>query len=313
MLAPITDGLYAYAGNVGSSDKIAAFDLDGTLIRTVHGRFFKDENDWAFLPNRISTLKAYQDNNYTLVIFSNQKYHGAKVGSAINRKNNMLKGLLAEGLNPWVFVSTKDDVYRKPNIGMWDVFNQSYNERSNRVINKSSSFFVGDASGRPQDHATTDIVFAGNVGLPFYPPEEMFPNNQVTIPGTQTMFILVGMPGSGKTTYYQRNLAQKGYIHVNQDILKTQPKMLKAIETALSSGQSVAVDATNPNSEKRRKYIMLAVKYQVPTLIIYLVSDGLGWNKLRTNPVPTVAYNMYFKNLVEPTHEIDHVPVVQVF
>ena len=126
------------------------------------------------------------------------------------------------------------------------------------------------------------------------------------------MFIFVGMPGSGKTTFFEKKLKYKGWVHANQDILRTQKSMLNTIENALISGKSVAVDATNPTVEKRAQYIALATKYQIPTLILYFVKDGHGFNSLRTNKVPDIAYSKYYKDLVEPSFELDRVPVIEI-
>lgn len=308
MLKSIVPGLYGRIGASGTSRNVAAFDLDGTIIRTIHGKFFKDSLDWAFLPNRLLTLKAYRDAGYTLAIFTNQHYKGAKLTAAIDRVNNVITALIAEGLDAWVLAATQEDIYRKPGIGMWQVFVQYFPN-----LDLASSLYVGDAAGRPQDHSDSDRIFAQNIGIPFYVPEDIFPNNQIDIPVTQTMFIFVGMPGSGKSTYFEQNLAPRGWVVASQDTLKTQPKMLSTIRTALASGQSVAVDATNPSPDKRREYVMLAIQYQIPTMIIYFVRDGHGWNALRAHPVPTIAYSMYYKNLVEPTQVLDLVPVVEVF
>ena len=308
MLQQVIQGLYAYPGTIGTNKGIAAFDMDWTLIRTVRGRFPKDSDDWRLLPNRLSLLRSYRDKGYTLVIFTNQGYKKNQLILSINRINNFISELIKEGINPWVLAATEKDIYRKPNIGMWNVFAQYVPD-----YNKYISFFVGDSAGRREDHSDNDIEFARNIGLQFYTPEDIFPNNTVTIPDTQTLFIFVGMPGSGKTTFYETNLQRRGWIHANQDILKTKTKMLSTVRNALSTGKSVAVDATNPNPDKRREYIMLAVQYQVPTLIIYFVRNGYGWNKLRQHPVPDIAYNMYYKNLIEPSQELDKVPVIEIF
>ena len=47
-------------------------------------------------------------------------------------------------------------------------------------------------------------------------------------------------------------------------------------------------------------------------MILYFVNDGHGRNKLRANPVPTIAYSMYYKNLVEPSEAVDGVPVMEI-
>ena len=305
MLQEVIPGLFAHVGTTAPSNSVAAFDLDWTLIRTYKGRFPKDATDFKFLPNRLSTLKSIQDKGYTLVIFTNQGYTGAKLILAKDRINTCIGELNQNNINPWVFMSSGHDVYRKPNIGMWQTFAQYIPQ-----LDLTTSFYVGDAAGRVQDHSSDDILFAQNIGLPFYTPEQIFPNNTVTIPNTQSMFIFVGMPGSGKTTWYEKNLKPLGWFHANQDTLGTPAKVMKAIIAALSQGQSVAVDATNTSIEKRQSYIDTARNYNVLVTILYFVGDGYGWNKLRPKPVPDIAYSMYYKHLVEPVSGT--IPVIEL-
>lgn len=304
MLQPIGEGVYV-SQNGPELKNIFGTDLDWTLIRPIRGRFPKDENDWAWLPNRVSTLKSYQDAGYLIVIFSNQKASGKKLTMLLNRINNVIDALIKSGILPWVFVATEDNYYRKPQQGMWLILKNS--------IPIDHALYTGDAAGRSGDFSDSDRKFAETNGIPFYNPEQIFPRNEIMIPDTQTMFIFVGMQGSGKSTFYNQYLAPRNWIHVNQDILKTQPKVLKAIETALKDGYSVAVDATNPSSEKRQMYLDLALKYKVPAMIIYFVRNGYEWNKLREKPVPDIGYNMYFKNLKEPSYDLDGVPVVEYY
>lgn len=310
MLTQLNSDIYYSIGtNKGNiASVIAAFDLDNTLVRTVKGQFPKDEHDWKFLPNRLSTLLAWQNSGAIIVIFTNQGYKGAKLTTALNRINNILAMLRTDGLIPWCFVATgPNSPYRKPSNVMWNVFKQYVPS-----IDLNGSFYCGDAAGRPADHSADDSGFATAVGLPFYTPEQIFPRTEVTIPNTQTMFIFVGMPGAGKSTFYQQQLASRGFVLAQQDLLKTPVKVKAVVQQALASGKSVAVDGTNPSVERRRELLDLAVQYRVPTMIIYFVNDGHGRNKLRTNPVPTIAYSMYYKNLVEPSETVDGVPVVEL-
>lgn len=315
MIQPLLPGLHSHIGEIGTTNKVAAFDLDWTLVRSIRGRFPKDADDWAFLPNRVSALKFYREAGYTIAIFTNQGYKGHQLPTMIARINNIIAALNREQLDPWVYAaSSPNSTYRKPVPDMWNVFHSSWSAQQaiHPTVDLANSLYVGDAAGRPEDHSADDRGFAHAVELPFYVPEQIFPNNQVVIPDTQTMFIFVGMPGAGKTTYYQQNLQSRGWVHAHQDTLKTQAAMIATVRNALTTGKSVAVDATNPSPDKRREYINLAAQYQVPTLILYFVRNGYEWNKLRPEPVPNVAYNMYYKNLVEPTPALDGVPVVEL-
>lgn len=302
------EGLYSRNGRIGSNNIVIAFDLDWTLVKSIKCRFPKDENDWALLPNRISLLQHYQNNEYTIVIFTNQGYKGEKRNIMINRINNIIIFLMKENINPFIFVATYGNDYRKPNIGMWDKFSKYKNN-----IDIKNSVYIGDAGGRMQDHGNDDLIFAKNIGLKFYFPEEIFNNNIIHIPETQTMFIFVGAPAAGKTYFYKTRLEHLGYIHVNQDILKTKSKILKIAKQALENGESIAIDATNPKVEDRRRFIELAIEYKIPTLIIYFVRNGYQWNLSREKIVPDIAYNVYYKNLIEPNQQIDLVPVVELF
>lgn len=64
-------------------------------------------------------------------------------------------------------MSIGDDIYRKPNIGMWHVFRQM-------VPDIKSAFYSGNNGGRSSDKSDSDKIFAQNIGIPFYFPEQIF-------------------------------------------------------------------------------------------------------------------------------------------
>ena len=72
------------------------------------------------------------------------------------------------------------------------------------------------------------------------------------------MIIMVGFPGSGKSTICKRHLIPNKYAHINRDTLKT--RCLKVCEEELKAGKSVVIDNTNPSKKDRAKYIDLAKK-----------------------------------------------------
>lgn len=72
---------------------------------------------------------------------------------------------------------SRSDIYRKPNIGMFQVVEQVYRD-AGYAIDMENSIYVGDAAGRVglgrgaiKDHADTDYKWALNVELPFMTPE----------------------------------------------------------------------------------------------------------------------------------------------
>lgn len=73
----------------------------------------------------------------------------------------------------------------------------------------------------------------------------------------------------GKTTFFRQHFEPSGYLHVNQDTLKTRDKCVKAVEDALTVDKKcVVVDNTNPNAFTRRFYIDLAKKLGVPVRFV---------------------------------------------
>lgn len=71
------------------------------------------------------------------------------------------------------------------------------------------------------------------------------------------IIILMGIQGSGKSTFYHKYLA-KDYVRVNLDTLKTRHQENLLIEECLALGYSFAIDNTNPTYEERKKYIDIA-------------------------------------------------------
>ncbi|SDQ22874.1 ATP-binding protein [Actinopolyspora saharensis] len=65
--------------------------------------------------------------------------------------------------------------------------------------------------------------------------------------------VLIGLQASGKTTFYQRVLAET-HVHVSKDNFPNarnrQRKQLRLIAEALAAGRNVAVDNTNPAPEQ---------------------------------------------------------------
>lgn len=103
--------------------KIAAFDMDGTIITTRSGHVFPtDCNDWKINSLEISkTIRTLSENNYKIVIFTNQGGIGRYNVDEISFKEK-IENIFNEIKTPvQVFVATHNDIYRKPAPGMWNI------------------------------------------------------------------------------------------------------------------------------------------------------------------------------------------------
>jgi bifunctional polynucleotide phosphatase/kinase len=139
-------------------------------------------------------------------------------------------------------------------------------------LDGGSSFFVGDAAGREGDWSRNDIDVAARIGVKFYVPEEVFPlftkepvTKEPVLRGgvEQEVLIMVGYPASGKSTVAREMQEKYGYVHIDGDIFKTGPKMVKEAEKYVGTPNSVIFDATNGTKERRKLYIDFAKKHNL--------------------------------------------------
>lgn len=180
---------------------VAAFDLDSTLtIPITPGPFMRHADDWRWLyktttqdlkqiASKGTHGKLISKQKYLVVIFTNQggcaaddkykRYQWFKARiRAMSEQLDIPFRVYAAAKVPKGTPSNVEDKYRKPKIGMWDELEQDLGKQ-NVTINKESSFYVGDAAGRKQDHSDADIEFAKNVSLTFYTPEEFFEQDKI--------------------------------------------------------------------------------------------------------------------------------------
>ncbi|KAM0274382.1 hypothetical protein ACHAQH_007884 [Verticillium albo-atrum] len=173
--------------------KVAAFDLDSTLISTASGKKHASEgNDWKWwhpsVPTRLKKL--YNDENYRVIILSNQagltlhpdpksKAPKASASKRVNEYKIKCSAVLAQlDLPITLYAATEKDIFRKPRPGMWRELCRDHDIVDD--VDLKNSFFVGDAGGRvagvktAKDFSCSDRNLAHNVGVAFKTPEEFF-------------------------------------------------------------------------------------------------------------------------------------------
>ncbi|MEW5305641.1 MAG: hypothetical protein WDW36_008168 [Sanguina aurantia] len=145
------------------SAKIAAVDLDGTMITQKSTLKFgpKDADDWKWFNKKKTpeALRGFVEDGYRLVMITNQGSIKAKFdGPAADKVRGRISNVIAElDLPVLVLVATevndkshpdKELLFRKPATGMWQHMAQHLN--GGIAPDPTTSFFVGDAAGRPR-------------------------------------------------------------------------------------------------------------------------------------------------------------------
>jgi predicted kinase len=123
--------------------------------------------------------------------------------------------------------------------------------------------------------------------------------------------ILVGLPGSGKSTFYRDRLAAT-HVHISKDLLPNvrnrQLRQDTLVHQALQRGTPVAVDNTNASPAERAAIISIGRQLGARVIGIYIEAstrEAIARNERREGKarVPKVAIFTCAKRLVPPRIE----------
>jgi predicted kinase len=123
--------------------------------------------------------------------------------------------------------------------------------------------------------------------------------------------ILIGLPASGKTTFYQRRFAAT-HRHISKDhwpnASKKDARQAELIRHALAMGESVVVDNTNPSIADRAQVIAVARELGARVIGYHFTAttrEAVGRNRGREGRqrVPDVAIFTKAKRMTVPMVE----------
>ena len=139
-----------------------------------------------------------------------------------------------------------------------------------------------------------------------------------------TLYITVGLPGSGKSTYVKNFIKDKDIEYLSSDSLRAvygkseedqtvTPLVFghikRKVDEFLKDGKNVLVDATSVNRKERSDYINTAKKYSAKVVAIVFKMDRQGLidrNKKRGEQggreVPTFVIDKMLAKFEEPSY-----------
>ncbi|MGI5347713.1 AAA family ATPase [Streptomyces sp. CA-250714] len=132
--------------------------------------------------------------------------------------------------------------------------------------------------------------------------------------------VLVGLQAAGKSTFYRQHLA--GHTLVSKDRFprsarRKQQRQLRLIDEALSAGQAVAVDNTNPSPREWTPLVLLGRSHGARVTAYWFPPDlaaSLRRNAAREGRarVPDVGVHATHERLLRPTPADGFDTVVEV-
>jgi predicted kinase len=131
------------------------------------------------------------------------------------------------------------------------------------------------------------------------------------MPQTLECVILIGLPASGKSTFYRERLAATHDL-VSKDAMphvrQPQRRQQELIDAGLAAGRPVVVDNTNPRASERALIIATARRHGAQVAGYFFPTearDALRRNRVREGRarVPDVAIFATRKRLEAPTYD----------
>ena len=275
--------------------KMAGFDYDHTIVKPKSkSTFSKNVDDWMLLRENVKDrIQELYKKGYGIVVFTNQSREF---------KAEQIKLVLDSLEVPYkAYIMYKKEL-KKPNSFSFEEYNHK------KKVDTEKSFYVGDALGRENDWSDSDKKFSENCNLKYYSPEDIFPfkkKKEIELSNIkeQELVLMVGYPGSGKSTYSEKKFKKDNYVILHGDILKTESKIVKGLKSELDKGKSVVIDATNPSRDKRKVFIDIAKERKMYVRVVHVttsIEEAMDQNQKREHKVPKIVFYVYRKKFEEP-------------
>ncbi|OBT63746.1 hypothetical protein VE03_06201 [Pseudogymnoascus sp. 23342-1-I1] len=272
--------------------RVAAFDLDSTIIDSKSGIVPNgDPDDWKWWQdNVVRKIRDAHLSGHQLIIFTNQ-------GNLTTPTGELGPRLKHFGMNLGIRFYTPEE-YFQGIIGqiLGHKFNPDWSitpeveARINKNLTELELF---------------DLSKASHTG------------HKLTSAGGNVIIVFVGLPGAGKTTFF--NIALNfGVIRLNRHDLGTMENCMEKAEHCLEGGFGIVIDDCNLDKSSRATWIDMASRLNVPVLAAeFTTPSDLCLHNDSTGPkgrqiFPRTKFRELEKQLEAPTIEEGFSEIVKV-
>lgn len=253
-------------------------------------------DDWIFINDKVIKKLQKLSESFLLVFVSNQ----SKFTDIIKEKFEMIISELENSGIKLVLYILKSKTWKKPEVKCYDHL------LDHIKIEPTEIRVVGDACSSVSNFpsyqwSNSDFEFFTNLDFAnknFYLPNKIFINTLPKIPEGKNVVLMMGTPGSGKTTFTEQ---LKNYTIISGDKCGYMYRQINLFKKSLANGKNVVVDNLNASKKTRSKFIEIALEMGYQIIIVWSLKDGRPFNALREKPVPAVVYGNYSKQFEMPT------------
>lgn len=118
--------------------------------------------------------------------------------------------------------------------------------------------------------------------------------------------IFIGIQASGKTSFFNLELKNKGFVHISMDVLRNRNKERQLVLECIAAQKDFVIDNTNPTRTDRKRYLSLLENsdYTVEGYFFQSrVQDCVMRNAKRDNPIPAKAIASTSNRLELPSYK----------
>ncbi len=289
--------------------KAISFDFDSTIIKTKSGNVFpKDENDWKYINDNIFSILKKLSSEYNIVIFSNQL--NLKDSEKFNQKlNNVFKDIpfvAYVSIDNDIFRKPRMGLYEQfkkdynceiccyvgdaaGRIGDFSDTDYKFALNCELLFLTPEELFSSGNKVLSDENFEKFILeqqfFKSAYPIPKHPLNDLNDNDiDRTLFGTndpfenkfsintnkQEIIMLIGSPGSGKSTFANKYSIKYGYEIISQDLLKNSKNVIKKLNRNfnfkeqssidLNNKKSVIIDRCNAHIKSRKEIFDIAEK-----------------------------------------------------